>query len=283
MMERRLFLAQTLCCLPAALAGCGARDVTDSHREVERAASEANPNGPANDDSPRRELPAEIDLQAIRVRNLSILTNLGFRVADNLPLCTQTTLRPVEEIGIRLMALDAVYTWAYAIEEKASSERLRAYADRNGLWDAMTEEDCEVFQMPRDQARRDFGGTVGWCLENMWPLAWALGFDSEPPLSSDSIPDAIANSLIMQFMPKLDATLEDFIDKARLRESAKVVSLHDLYYCAHNAVRSAQLGRETVPKGFDVLVGGRSVQERRHALTWILSPGVAWDDTDLST
>ncbi len=284
MIERRLFLAQTLCYLPAALAGCGSRDVADSKKKViETAEPEAHPNGQANDSSTGFEAPTELDVQAIRVRNLSKLKILGFQVANNLPLWTKTTLRPVKEIAVRLMALDAVYTWAYAIEEKASSERLRAYANRNGLFDAMTEEDREVFQMPRTQAQRDFGETVGWCLENTWPLAWALGFGSEPLLSSELIPDAIANSLIMQFMPKLDATLEDFLDKAQLREAAKVVALHDLYYCAHNAVRSAQLGRDTVPAKFDVLVGGRMVQERRHALTWILSPGVAWDDADLST
>lgn len=285
-MRRRFFLAQTLCCLPAALVGCGSREVLDSRQEGEETAEpEAHPHGPAGGELPRDQRLVELDVQTIRARSLEELEDLGFRVADNLPLWTDTSLRPVEQIAIRLMALDAVYTWAYAIEERASSERLRAYADRNALLDAMTEEDREVFQMPRARAQRDFGQTVGWCLENMWPLAWTLGFPAAPVISRESISmrDTIANSLIMRFMPRLDATLNDFLERARPRDAARVVALHDLYYCAHNAVRGASLGRATVPAGFDVLIDGRCVQERRHALTWSLSLGVGWDDTDLST
>lgn len=28
---------------------------------------------------------------------------------------------------------------------------------------------------------------------------------------------------------------------------------------------------------------GGAIHERRHSLTWILSPGIDWDDTDMST
>ena len=59
--------------------------------------------------------------------------------------------------------------------------------------------------------------------------------------------------------------------------------MEDLFYCAHNAVRSAQNGGETVPSGYDPVEEGGGVHERRHALTWCLSPGVKWDETDLST
>lgn len=67
------------------------------------------------------------------------------------------------------------------------------------------------------------------------------------------------------------------------RKDAEVDALEDLFYCAHNAVRSAQLGHDTVPPGFHAVVDGGVVHERRHALPWALSLGVAWDDTDLST
>jgi hypothetical protein len=64
----------------------------------------------------------------------------------------------------------------------------------------------------------------------------------------------------------------------------KVQQLEDLFYCVHNAVRSAQLGHaDRVPEGFHPVRDGGCIHERRHALTWTLSPGVDWDDTDLST
>ncbi len=56
-----------------------------------------------------------------------------------------------------------------------------------------------------------------------------------------------------------------------------------LFYCLHNAVRSAQCGDDTVPPGFDPIGNGGVVHERRHSLTWMLSKGIEWDDTDLST
>ena len=59
--------------------------------------------------------------------------------------------------------------------------------------------------------------------------------------------------------------------------------MEDLFYCAHDAVRSAQLGGATVPIGFHPIDDGGGIHERRHALTWALSPGTDWDDTDLST
>ena len=77
--------------------------------------------------------------------------------------------------------------------------------------------------------------------------------------------------------------VDALLARARPRALAEVVALEDHFYAAHNAARSAQLGGRTVPKGFHPVVNGGVVHERRHALTWALSPGVAWDDTDLST
>jgi len=57
----------------------------------------------------------------------------------------------------------------------------------------------------------------------------------------------------------------------------------DLFYCLHNAVRSAQLGSKTVPDGFDPIGNGGVIHERRHSLTWMLSKDISWEDTELST
>jgi hypothetical protein len=60
--------------------------------------------------------------------------------------------------------------------------------------------------------------------------------------------------------------------------------MEDLFYCAYSAVRSAVYGgAASVPERFDPMVNGLVIQERRHALTWMVSPGVAWQETDRST
>lgn len=62
-----------------------------------------------------------------------------------------------------------------------------------------------------------------------------------------------------------------------------VLKKEDLFYCLHNAVRSAQLGRKTVPLNFDPIMNGGVIHERRHSLTWMVSKDIDWDETDLST
>lgn len=117
----------------------------------------------------------------------------------------------------------------------------------------------------------------------MWPLAWVLGFDPEPSIESSQIRADITRSMIYDFLPGLGRTVADLLAKAAPRPSEEVIALEYRFYCAHNAVRSAQLGRKTVPEGFHPAVHGGAVHERRHALTWCVTPDVDWDGMDLST
>lgn len=217
-----------------------------------------------------------------RRANLEKLATLGFSVASNLPVETMRAKRPLEEIARRLMALDALFTWVSAGEQHAAADRVRAYAERNRLTAAMTDAELEIFGLRRESAHRDHADSVGWRLENMWPLAWVLGFEDEPSVERGMIRDETIRALF-DFMPSLDQTVDDLLAECAPRSDPEVDALEDLFYCAHNAARSAQLGRDTVPPGFHPIADGGVVHERRHALTWALSPGVSWDDTDLST
>jgi hypothetical protein len=115
----------------------------------------------------------------------------------------------------------------------------------------------------------------------MWPLAWALGFEPPPDLSG-LICDEVVSALY-RFLPPIDSTSKGFAERSTLRPVVEVRALDDLLCCAHNAVRSAMLGGKTVPAGFRPESHGGAIAERRHALSWLLTPRVAWDDTDLST
>lgn len=66
------------------------------------------------------------------------------------------------------------------------------------------------------------------------------------------------------------------------RPAADIVRFEDLFRCLHNSARSASLGRMRQPRSWSFATPG-IVHEIRHALTWLLSPGTAWEDTDLST
>ncbi len=224
-------------------------------------------------------------MNATRRRSLKALK--GFVVAPNLPVggargSVEGKLRPPRDIAQRLMALDAVFTWTVEEESGASSERVRAYSARNDLPEAMTSGERAIFESPRATAREAHQSTVGWRLENMWPLAWVLGFEEEPTIGG-MIGEATIRRILLEFLPGLDRTVDDLLARVEVRAEAKVIRVEDLFYCAHNAARSAQTGGRTVPAGFHPVVDGGVVHERRHALTWCLSPGIAWDATDLNT
>lgn len=224
-------------------------------------------------------------MSTIRAQNFARLARAGFRAAQWLPTerGERRELRPLEEIGARLFALDALFTWVAFPEESAASERVRMYASNNDAAAWMTAEERAIFELPRQVAHDEHAGTVGWRLENMWPLAWVLGFNAEPAFDGEMMPRELQRAMLLEFLPGLDKRVPDLLSRQQARGYAEVDALEDLFYCAHNAARSAQLGHDTVPPGFHPISGGGVVHERRHALTWCVSPGVDWDQTDLST
>ncbi len=224
-------------------------------------------------------------MAGVRDTNLEILARAGFRPAQWLPTTRDTigVLRPVVEIGARLMALDALFTWVAFPEQSAASDRIRRYAECNDAESWLTRSERQIFELPRPVAHERHVDLIGWRLENMWPLAWVLGFTPPPTFDGGIIPTDLQRVLVLEFLPGLDSRIADLIARHPSRSYSEVSALEDLFYCAHNAARGAQLGGDTVPVGFHPIAGGGVIEERRHALTWCLSPGVDWDATDLST
>lgn len=210
--------------------------------------------------------------QEFRATNLEILKSAGFTVAPSLPPSSHRELRPQQEIENRLQALNTLVLWVaapYGTDDtatlkKAATETYREY---------LTEQELAVFALSRAEAKAQYLDLIGWQMENMWSLAWVLGYNV-PPALNGQLQGERARDLILKFVPT---------GQRQPRSLEEVRAMEDLFYCAHNAVRSAQQGGATVPKGYDPVAEGGGVQERRHALTWCLSPGVKWADTDLST
>jgi hypothetical protein len=198
---------------------------------------------------------------SVRADNLEKLRKLGYKVAPSLPTKRgRTALRPAKQIAERFEALRALFTWVCAPDKATrKSERRRA----------MTSSERAIYALSREDARAH-ADVIGWRLENMWPLAWIVGFADVPPVTGEMIEGATIRALLT-------------FEPGKARSAADVLALEDLFYCAHNAGRSAQLGGKTVPAGFDPIAGTGVIHERRHALTWSTSPGVSWDETDLST
>jgi len=224
---------------------------------------------------------------AIREVSRAILTSDGFKASPSLPTFAQRKglggkMRPREEILARLLAMQAVVNWVVIDEENLSSEEIESFLERHDLKAHLTEEERAILALDRSEAQKEHAGSIGWSMENMWALAWVLGFEHAPDIDQGQVGEALLTELWDFLEPAWDEQT-DLDQLFELREAAEVVQAEDLFYCAHNAVRSAQLGRKTVPEGYHPIILGGVVHEKRHALTWVLSPGVTWDETDLST
>jgi len=222
---------------------------------------------------------------AVRERNLALLRSKGFMVADSLPTVLweePAILRPVEEISGRVTALGALFMWVATPEEAIPFAAIIGLATGSGLEDHLTVKESAILTLPRTGAMEQHVDTIGWRLENMWSLAWVLGFEP-PPALEGQMEQKIILALLFGFLGLPKRSAADIANRCVLRSTDVVYGMADLFYCAHNAVRSAQFGSKTVPAGFDPFADGGGIHERRHGLWWVLSPGVEWDDTDLST
>jgi hypothetical protein len=220
-----------------------------------------------------------MDREEIRTTNLAWLRERGFRAATWMPIRrTAVELQPLIEIVRRFLALRVTYAWVCAPEDKVPTLFLQREIEAGSLERVMTSEDRRIVNTDRAWAKRAFIDTIGWKLENMWPLAWVLGFAREPRLDGSQIASDETHALVHQWFPLPPS---DLANAARALD--EVVALEDRFYLCHNAVRGAQIGSPTVPSDFDPVNNGGVIHERRHALTWCLSPGTRWEDTDLST
>ncbi len=228
--------------------------------------------------------PAYGNALELKQRVFSELATLGFEPANSLPLPDlDATLRDAHTLCRRLMALQAVFAWAAAPVRLASTAQLQGYIERNDLRAAMTDSELALIDLPREESQALHGQTVGWRLENMWALAWIAGFARVPTLEAGQISDEVIEAMLFDFLPAWDGNIADFAARASMRATGEVIFMEYKFYCAHNAVRSAQMGHATVPEGFDPIAHGGAVHERRHSFTWALAQDDDWDDTDLST
>jgi hypothetical protein len=221
--------------------------------------------------------------RAQRDANVAKLHSMGYTIAPDLPLERSIgPLRPAREIALRLCGMDAVFTWVLQSETDAPEARLKAYAERSKLVEGMTEKEKIVFESPRSEAalQRDL---IRWNMENECALAWALGFEDAPTVDGQRVTDATVHKLLLQFMPKLSEGIEELLAKAKPRSEEEIAIMEDLFYCALTAVKAAHNGESTVPTGFDTRHDGGVIHERRHALTYCLSPGTDWKAVDVSS
>jgi hypothetical protein len=101
----------------------------------------------------------------IRNRSRAILQAGGFHFTGGLPTAGHRAgvagkLRPIREVAVRLMALDALFAWVNSPESSVPTARLNAYMNRNDLRAHMTEEEREILALSRADAHELHNDTI---------------------------------------------------------------------------------------------------------------------------
>lgn len=231
----------------------------------------------------------EVDIQSyenipwmtgLRLETLAICLNAGFKPASSLPTEFDKQLRPATEIAKRLSAIKAIVLWLMVAQEDLPSEKILNFVRENGLEDFIADDEKEILNLSRnDEEARN---AIGWKFENAWPLAWYFGYEA-PEIMGEMMSGHQMQDILTNYSCPLDENIEEWTANKHTITEEEIVKKEDLFYCLHNAVRSAQLGSDTVPNSFHPVGNGGVIHERRHSLTWMLSKGTPWDDTDLST
>ncbi|XRE44250.1 hypothetical protein ACIVBQ_002454 [Tenacibaculum discolor] len=220
------------------------------------------------------------DSSKIRSQSIATCLDAGFRPASSLPTIRETKLRPADEIAGRLHAIKALVLWLMVPSENLPDEKIINFINQNKLLGYMTTEEKEILDASRNDI--ELRNSIGWKFENAWPLAWYFGYD-EPEISGQMMTGEQMQEILINHTCSLDTLIGDWLPQQHTLEEEKLVEKEDLFYCLHNAVRSAQLGGNTAPDSFYPIGNGGVIHERRHSLTWMLSNGTEWEDTDLST
>lgn len=215
----------------------------------------------------------------MRLNNARICLDAGFRPSNALPTEFDHHLRPAVEIAQRLHVIKVLVMWLLIPEEHLPSERIMSFIRENKLDQYMSDEEKAILNASRDD--EDMRNQIGWKFENAWPLAWYFGY-AAPKIDGVMMTGEEMNDILLHHTCPLSGNLVAWVAEKNKVSDDSVLKMEDLFYCLHNAVRSAQMGRPSVPQGFNPMSHGGVIHERRHALTWMVSKGTAWDDTELS-
>ncbi len=226
---------------------------------------------------PFKKVPWMTDL---RLQNITICLDAGFRPASSLPTEFDRKLRPTIEIAQRLNAIKALVLWLMVPEENLENDKILEFINKNNLDNFMDDEEKQILNLSRDD--EEARNAIGWKFENAWPLAWYFGY-TKPETLGQMMSGEQMQEILMNYSCPLDEKVEEWIKEKETLSEQELIQKEDLFYCLHNAVRSAQLGKETVPDNFHPMMNGGVIHERRHSLTWMLSENVSWEETDLST
>jgi len=125
----------------------------------------------------------------------------------------------------------------------------------------------------RSAAQQDIVNMI-WKYEAYWVLLWALGIVDEL-----KYPDEIADCDFAIEVVSRCRSLQEFMQKVKLRDIEEILDEADLIYRYDWACVDARLKQQNAPSNLNASI----VLERHGALNWLIQADADWDNPDVST
>jgi hypothetical protein len=197
---------------------------------------------------------------------LERVRQLGCDATAELPTVDVTSVREVDEVRARCLALYACVAVSFGLDRGVASH----WIETAGLRPALTEAEVTFL------AGSDGDSTPSYqaAIESLWALAWAL---EVVPVLDWTQP--CANDFIRQFPDPRRGDSDSPIQRATSVRPADEVALElDVAYLLHHCDTESRLADAPSP----LAVAPHVVERRRWALEWLVTP-VDWDDVELDT
>jgi hypothetical protein len=209
--------------------------------------------------------------EARKARSIARLHHEGVPTIQHLPWieADPATVQAPEAIARRLMTIGLLAV--YAEPDGMPKAVLDQYLDLRGVRGELTPKERAFVAMARPSTRDR--GPFTWQYESANVLLWALGFvaDLGPPIAY-----CTATSVSAEIAPR---TVEELIAEAQPRSADELFDAADLIFRYHWAARDASLQGNPAPTGLLPPV----CEYRHHALNWLTSAPIGWDEVDTST
>lgn len=194
----------------------------------------------------------------------------------------------VKGVVKRLLAMHAVSITVQAFALNGDVEQAKSISrtiiNKKGIEDSLTDREKDFLNSPT----KELAIGLSWQTESCFALAWAIGICDE----ISPFYQLTGKEMQMQLEFLLaHKTIDEIVDKIKLRSEKELVFCANVYYCCLWAVRQGELSSKIkLPKG----INPETVQERYLSLAWILSNNADeqsgeepkrydWDETPLDT
>jgi hypothetical protein len=192
----------------------------------------------------------------------------GYNTAKTqIQVLTMAKPQTAEQVARRCLVLMAVV----AAGHKKPRAKIRAWLRKEGLMKELTPQEKRLLASPTLSLRQRVWAT--WRVEALVPLLWSIGM--RPRMAKPKSTVDPRKLLIPLYQPT-----SDFVQRATLRSKKDLDRANMEIYETHWAVRDAEINGKKIPGR----VHPGIVQERHHALNWLLNfDGEAWDDVSTDT